>query len=205
MTQLHELLRGRSLLIFDFDGTLADSSPLHARAFAETLAPLGVEVDYPAIAGMATYDAVSACLRRAGHAASDSEIQALAAKKQSIGRALIAEELTPLPGAAEFLEWARERFRISLVSSGSRATIDLALARLGLDGWFDPLICADDLTRAKPDPEGFRLALECTRTSADAALVFEDSAAGFAAAAAAGIACWDARHDLWQALGVANR
>ena len=58
-------LDGKRLLIFDFDGTLADTSPLHARAFVETLEPLGVPVYYPALAGLKTRDAIEKALRSA--------------------------------------------------------------------------------------------------------------------------------------------
>ena len=63
---MHQLLQGKRLLIFDFDGTVADTSPLHAAAFAQVLAPLGIAVDYPAIAGLKTLDAMRKCLAAGG-------------------------------------------------------------------------------------------------------------------------------------------
>ena len=58
------LLAGKTALIFDFDGTIAETTPLHARAFEETLAPLGVAADYPSIAGLKTQEAIVRCLRK---------------------------------------------------------------------------------------------------------------------------------------------
>jgi HAD superfamily hydrolase (TIGR01509 family) len=191
--ELAQLLAGRALLIFDFDGTIADSSPLHEQAFREVLGPHGLEVDYPRLAGRSTADAVRECFalnRR--DLPGETAVVELAQQKQARGRELIAAQLTAFPAALALLEWARPQFRLALVTSGSRATIDLALARLALTDWFDPMLTADDFTRAKPDPEGFLSALRLAAVKAGDAVVFEDSAAGFEAARAAGIEVVDA-------------
>lgn len=187
------LLDGRSLLIFDFDGTIADSSPLHEQAFCEVLEPLGLRVDYARLAGRTTIDAVRDCFEFNVRAEPESELIAeLVRQKQARGRELIASRLTAFPAAAALLRWTRTRYRLSLVTSGSRATIDLALARLGLADWFDPMLTADDLERAKPDPQGFLQALQIAGVAPEQALVFEDSAAGFEAARRAGLDVVDA-------------
>jgi HAD superfamily hydrolase (TIGR01509 family) len=90
------------------------------------------------------------------------------------------------------LRWSRPNYRLSLVTSGSRATIDLALARLGFANWFDPILTADDLEQAKPDPQGFLQAVQISGSAPEQALVFEDSAAGFEAARRAGLDVVDA-------------
>jgi sugar-phosphatase len=180
-------LDGKRLLIFDFDGTLADTSPLHARAFVETLAPLGVPVDYPTLAGLKTRDAIEKALRAAGGATQDVDVGALVEDKQRRVRRLIEQELQPSPRIDAFLGWAQTRFRLAMVTSGSRGTINLALRKLQYENLFDPLICADDVERAKPAPEGFLKALRLAQCEAAAALIFEDSESGFAAARAAGV------------------
>ena len=60
-SQWRDVLHGKRLLIFDFDGTVADTTPLHAEAFRQALSPLGVSVDYGRIAGMKTRDAIKQC------------------------------------------------------------------------------------------------------------------------------------------------
>jgi HAD superfamily hydrolase (TIGR01509 family) len=191
--ELARLLLGRRLLIFDFDGTIADSSPLHEQAFREVLEPLGLSVDYSLLAGRSTLDAVRHCFQLNQRDASDeTQLAELARRKQERGRELIATRLSAFPAAAALLGWVRPRHRLALVTSGSRATIDLALARLNLHGWFDPLLTADDLDRAKPDPQGFLEALRLAGVASDQALVFEDSDAGFQAARNAGIEVVDA-------------
>jgi HAD superfamily hydrolase (TIGR01509 family) len=197
MVDLVEKLQGKRLLIFDFDGTVADTTPLHASAFAQVLEPLGVSVDYPRIAGLKTMDAMLHCLSGVGPTLDESELGALVAAKQKYVRHLIGQGLQPLPGVDAFLRWARPRYKLALVTSGSRGTICLALEKLGYFSWFDPLICAEDVKRTKPAPEGFLTALQICDVLASEALVFEDSEAGFQAASSARLSYVDVRRTSW--------
>jgi HAD superfamily hydrolase (TIGR01509 family) len=181
------LLKGKSLLIFDFDGTLANTGPLHAKAFKKILEPHGIAVDYPAIAGMKTVDAIQKCLLSAGLSLSEIEIDELVTAKQSYVRELIQRQLLPLPGVDAFLKWAKPRYRLALYSSGSRGTVELSLRKLGYTDWFNPMLCAEDVRTAKPSPEGFKKVLQITQVCADSALVFEDSEAGLLAATRASL------------------
>jgi sugar-phosphatase len=194
------VLHGKSLLIFDFDGTVADTTPLHAAAFAAVLAPLGVEVDYARVAGMRTAEAVRACTLAAGLDLDAPTLAALSAAKQAHVRERLATDLAPMPGVDAFLRAARGRLPLALASSGSRATVERALAALGYTGWFAPVLCSEDVRHAKPHPEIFLSVLERTGCAAAQALVFEDAEAGFAAARAAGIAYVDVRPNPWDQL-----
>lgn len=187
LSPLAGLLARKRLLIFDFDGTLVDSSPLHARAFAEVFAPHGVEVDYPRIAGMTTEAAVDRLAADARLALAPDERQRLVGAKRERGRELIERELEAIEGAPDFVRAAAGRFRLALCTSGSRPSVEAALARVGLTGCFDPLLTAENVTRGKPDPEMFRAALDRAGTAAGEALVFEDADSGVEAAKAAGI------------------
>lgn len=190
---LLKLLEGKRLLIFDFDGTLADTSEFHEAAFNAVLTPWGIRVNYPAIAGLRTHDALVASLSAAGLTLLESDLRELALSKQACVREMIKEGLRSLPGVDEFLRWARPRFRLALYSSGSRGTVSLAMEKLGYTGWFDPLLCAEDVGRAKPDPEGFLKVLSMTGMNAEIAIAFEDSSAGLEAAQRAGLMFHDVR------------
>ena len=194
---VHRLLAGKAALIFDFDGTIAETNPLHARAFEETLAPLGVTADYPSIAGLRTQEAILHCLRTEGRSKADFDLPALVAEKQRRARKLIAEQLDPIPAVEAFLVRARSRFGMALVTSGSCSTVSIAQHMLGYDGWFDPIVCAEDVPHAKPAPDGFIKALAAMRVRPEQALVFEDTAFGFEAARAAGLAVVDASSLNW--------
>lgn len=200
MTIFFETLQDKRLLIFDFDGTVADTTPLHAAAFAQVLAPLGIAVAYHRIAGLKTLDAMRQCLNGTGRTLEDAELAALVMAKQQCVRQMIGQALQPLPGVDAFLRWARPRYKLAMVTSGSRGTVSLALEKLGYTGWFDPLICADDVEMAKPAPEGFLMALQLAGVLAGDALVFEDSEAGFQAAAQAGLGYVDVRSTGWPSM-----
>lgn len=191
--EFRALFAGKQALIFDFDGTVAQTTPLHARAFSETMAPFGVPVDYPSIAGLKTADAIIRSIRDAGGSEEDFDLPALVAEKQRRARALIASKLAPIREVEAFLVRARFRFRMAMVTSGSRGTVGLALRKLGYEAWFDPIICAEDVVNAKPAPDGYLAALAALDLRAHQALVFEDAESGFEAARAAGLAVVDAR------------
>ena len=189
---LAKVITGKKLLIFDFDGTIADTSHLHAQAFSEVLAPLAISVGYQQIAGMRTDDAIKYCFSKAKMPQpSVEELHLLVSAKQRCVRDLISVFLEPLPGMDAFLRWAKTRFLMALVTSGSRETVSLALDKLGYDSTFQAKIFAEDVKFAKPDPEGFMLALQAFSCMPEDALVFEDSTIGFKAAARANIDCID--------------
>lgn len=185
---LLQALIGKELLIFDFDGTIADTSPLHAQAFAYTLAPLGISICYQSISGMRTADALMSCFKSSGlEPPSSSSLQLLVAQKQQRVQELIGLALEPLPQVSAFLSWLKPHYSMALVTSGSRSTVTLALDKLGYSSLFPLKIFAEDVKAGKPDPEGFLLALEFHKCVPQNALVFEDSEAGFQAAAAANL------------------
>lgn len=185
--RLRDLILRKRLLIFDFDGTIADSSPLHARAFNEAFAAHEVEVDYDTIAGLTTGAAVDRVADVHGLTLTPAARSLLISDKQARARRMIASELVPIAGSVEFMREARQRFLMALCTSASRATIELAIGRLALEGMFDPIVSGDDVVHGKPHPETFLRALAHHGLAASDALVLEDAESGLAAARAAGI------------------
>ena len=180
-------LARKTLLIFDLDGTLADSSPIHDRAFREAFAPLGIVPDYSTIAGMTTDAAVAKILSDAAIHVSDERRVALVEDKRQRSLALLDTELVEIDGSTAFVKRAQVAYRLALCSSGSRPAVERSIALLGLAGAFDPVVTANDIARGKPDPEGFLRVLDQTGINAADALVFEDADSGIEAAANAGI------------------
>jgi HAD superfamily hydrolase (TIGR01509 family) len=95
---------------------------------------------------------------------------------------------------SDFLDWAKTRYSMALVSSGSQETVCLGLVKLGYESMFFPQVFAEDVKLGKPDPEGFHLALLMHNCKPERALVFEDSESGFQAATKASIPFYDANH-----------
>ncbi len=196
--ELRRLLHDKRLLIFDFDGTIVDSSPIHARAFNEAFAPFGIAVDYSRIAGLKTDAAVDKVAGEAGLALDEERRAFLISDKRERALGMVEAELQSIEGSLDFLRQARERWAVALCTSGSRPTIEAALRQVGLTGWFDPLITAEDVVNGKHDPEGFLKALRHHGAEPAEALVLEDAPSGLAAADAAGI---DAVHVVPEAAG----
>ena len=194
---LVKLLKGKKLLIFDFDGTVADTTPLHAAAFEQVLSPLQIAVSYPSIAGMKTKDAIGRCALESGTSLNSDQIQSLVLAKQALVRQMIADKLHPMAGVDRFLRWAMLNYQLSMATAGSRGTVSLALRILGYENYFNPMVCAEDVRNTKPHPEAFECVLAETGHTPKQALVFEDSEAGLEAARIAGIESVRIHSDSW--------
>ncbi|MGE0255776.1 MAG: HAD family hydrolase [Alphaproteobacteria bacterium] len=183
-----DFLAARNVL-FDLDGTLVDSGPLHDRAFRDVLAEAMPEAlagfDYAAVRGQTT----AAVFRRLGvdDAARCAE---LTRAKQARYRALVAAGALPvMAGAADLLRLlGAQGRRCYLVTSASRASADAALAAAGLGDAFAGTVAAEDAPYGKPAPDLYLRCLTRFGVAADDAVAVEDSPAGFAAARAAGVA-----------------
>lgn len=184
---------GKTLLVFDLDGTLVDTSPLHEEAFNQVLAAWNIRVDYSAIAGMRTREAMRKSLEQGGVVLLPFEIDELVQRKQQAARELIRSSIRLLPGVEQFLTWAKSRYRMAVCSSGSRNSVAMSLGVLGIDKLFDPVVNGDDVNEAKPDPGGYLKVLALAATPASEALAFEDSHSGIEAARLAGIPAVDVR------------
>lgn len=174
-------------VIFDFDGTLVNSLPLHARAFASTLAAhrpdLAAGFDYDDWKGRET----ASVFRALG--CDDAEAARLAtAKRNAYEEAVQRRELEFMPGAAACLEvLEREGVRKVIATSGSRRSVEAAMAALDLGGRFDGLLTASEVANGKPAPDIFLETLKRFAIVPEEAVVVEDSVNGAMAARAAGL------------------
>jgi beta-phosphoglucomutase len=174
-------------LIFDMDGTLVHSDPVHLRAFGEVLEPYGVTVDEDlyqrSILGQ-TNERIFASLLPNEAVTRHEE---LADVKEATFRRL-ARNLRPLTGLVDLLDWAKEReLAVALVTNAPKLNADHMLDAIGLADRFTVRITIEDVARGKPDPLPYLTALEQLNVNPDEAIVFEDSPSGMKAAKAAGI------------------
>jgi beta-phosphoglucomutase len=174
-------------ILFDFDGVLADSEPLHYRCWREILAPYGINLEWEVYA--ANYIGTSDRLMLAQFCQAASppvELQTLIdqyPRKRDLFREMILRELPFFEGCREFLE-TLGAYRLAVVSSSGRLEIEPPLERAGLRGYFQTLVCGGDVRPHKPAPDPYLLAAE--RLEARRPLVIEDSDAGVESARAAG-------------------
>jgi len=174
--------------LFDFDGTLANSAPLHERAFRKTLA----EAAPRALRGFA-YAPLKGLTTRASFIRLGITDEALrdrcVALKQELYRTAVARgRLKAFPQARAVLSAVVDQGRRNyLVTSGSAASIKLSLEALGLAEFFSGVITGDDAPEGKPAPHPYDTCLERFGLRRSDAIAIEDAPSGVASARAAGL------------------
>ena len=173
--------------LFDCDGTIADSMPLHYIAWKKALAEWNCEFDeklFYAWGGMPTVEIVSALNKRHG-LSMPAEI--VARRKESLYYELLPQ-LKPVPEVLEHIEAQHGQIPFAVVSGSALDSVAASLSTLNLLDKFDTLVCAGDYKKSKPDPEAFLLAAARLGVAPESCLVFEDTEMGIQAANAAGMA-----------------
>lgn len=193
-------------IIFDLDGVLVNSEPLHVQAEHAICRQYGIDApwsEWQRFKGQ-TDQAMFAYLVQHftdGAIAVAELIQA----KQAMFAQLLAEELQPIPGALEFIRWAKTRYgKLALTTSSEPQNQQQIFARYGLQPYFDVVITSADIQRGKPHPEPYLKTLAALRLPGERCVVIEDSLAGVQSAKAAGcrvvgLTTSFAREQLWEA------
>ena len=173
-------------LIFDMDGVLINSEPLHERSKREALAQAGIEVPEERFA---SYTGRSDTVMIADLAAENGLDPARSAEilrtKHAIYESL-EHELEPIEGGVEFLRWAENRFRLALATSANTRNRKATSEILGIAPLFETAVDAADFEHPKPSPEVFQIALRRLELSPDVCWIVEDAVNGIVAAKAAG-------------------
>jgi HAD superfamily hydrolase (TIGR01509 family) len=173
-------------VLFDMDGLLVDSEPLWFEVECAVMARLDgrwSEADQQALIGGSLPRTVSYLLARAGRPASPEDVSRWLV--DGMTELLMSRPLTMLPGAGELLAEVRSAgIAHALVTSSERPIMDAVLRQLGVG--FTATVCADDVTRGKPDPEPYLRAASLLGADPRACVALEDSPNGVASAEAAG-------------------
>ena len=150
-------------IIFDLDGTLADTEPLHFEAFARVLRAEGIELDraeyFSRLIGLDHRDCFSAVLRENGREITDDTLAALIERKATIYQEMISGRDVTFPGAADFVRLCAARFPLIVATGTLRIEAELILKRAGVRELFADVIAAEDVEHGKPAPEGFEKAM----------------------------------------------
>ena len=178
-------------LLFDCDGTIADSMPLHYVAWKEALGEWGCEFPeevFYAWGGMPAAEIVAALGAEQGIAMPAEEV---ALRKEALYYQLLPQ-LTAVPEVLDEIErnWGlgAGRLPMAVVSGSTRDSVMRSLEVLGLLDRFGALVCAGEYARSKPDPEPFLAAAARLAVRPEDCLVFEDTEMGIQAATSAGMA-----------------
>lgn len=172
--------------LFDFDGVVIDSEPLHAEAKRVTLNhflvthPDTLLADFKGRPDSAFFQYVASEL-----ASGRATAREMASYKERVYSRMF-DDVPLVSGALDFLAIARRTFRkLGLATSATGHDFQLAAKKYQLEAWFDAIVTGDDTGKHKPDPEPYLKAMAQLRVSNAAALVIEDSPNGIRAAKAA--------------------
>jgi HAD superfamily hydrolase (TIGR01509 family) len=173
-------------VLFDMDGLLVDSEPLWFEVECAVMARLHgqwSEADQQALVGGSLPRTISYLLARAGRPASREQVGRWLV--EGMTSLLMSRSLIMMPGASELLAEVRAAgVPHALVTSSERPIMDAVLLQLGVG--FTATVCADDVTRSKPDPEPYLLAASLLGAEPRSCVALEDSPNGAASAEAAG-------------------
>ena len=176
-------------LLFDMDGTLIDSMPLHERSWALWHAEMALPYDeagfFAATAGRTNLE----ILRDLFPQKSEEALQAMAARKEALYREIAERELTLIAGAREVIAQGRDRgLKIAICTAAPPENIAIAFARFGLGALVDTVTSPADGLRGKPHPDIFLEAARRMGVDPAQCLVFEDAPLGIEAARNGGMA-----------------
>lgn len=184
-------------VIFDFDGVLFDTEPLHWRAFAEVLRPRGIELSWERyVSELIGYDDrdVFRCVLKESNRREGLLDDLIRAKRKVFATLVESEQPAPLPGAEQLIaECVRHEVPLAVCSGAACEDIQLFFQRWPVAQHFQVIVTADDVAASKPDPASYRLVLERleeklkTEVPPSAVVAIEDTSAGVEAAAGAGL------------------
>ncbi len=186
-------------IVFDFDGVIADSEPLHLKACQQALAEEGVLLErdeyfarYLGYDDVGTFEALARDRRLAWN---DRHVTALVARKGTKLQALLAGGEVLFPGAAAFVRAAAAEVPIAIASGSLRHEVVQIVEAAGLDDLFSVIVASGDTPESKPSPAPYRLAFEQLQHAAARMLdrqrcvAIEDSVWGLESARGAGLRC----------------
>jgi HAD superfamily hydrolase (TIGR01509 family) len=178
-------------VIFDWDGTLADTQKAVVQSFQRVLGEAGCRVSdefIERLIGIGTKKTIIEAFRECHRRLDVSTLEKLAEEKINI-QAELADLVNLFDGATDILEKLQGKTKIALATMSGRKVIDKLLSEKRLREYFDVVVTADDITKPKPDPEVFLVSAAKLGVKPEDCVVVEDSVFGVKAAKTAEMWC----------------
>lgn len=182
-------------LIFDCDGTLADTMPVHYRAWVAMLADHGLvfpEAQFYGLAGMPSHSIIRLLAAEQGVVLPDGAVEEMVVDKEQRYVEVI-DQVQPVPEVLAIAERYRGELPMAVASGGERWVVHRTLDAIGLLDWFGAIVGAEDTERHKPEPDVFLEAARRLGAEPGSCAVFEDSDLGLEAGRRAGMTALDVR------------
>jgi len=185
-------------VIFDFDGIIVDTEPIHFQAFQSILQPLGLGYSWDEYLekyiGFDDRDAFREAFSVTGTILDDEKLAELINRKAEFFERIVREGVQPYPGVINLVKALSGNLPLGLCSGALRRDIMPILDQFGLHKAFDTIVTADDVQASKPDPESYILSIKRltevippTNILPRECIAIEDTPAGILSAAGAGI------------------
>ena len=180
-------------IVFDFDGVLANSEPIHLRTYQEIFGALGVSLShdeyYNRYLGFDDEGVFQAVAVAHGWVLDARQLDALMAEKARLFDEAVRNTDVLYPGAALCVERVAERYPLGIASGALKHEIQGILRRGRLEHHFQFIVAGGDTPESKPSPDPYRRAAELHRRPPSACLAIEDSRWGIESARSAGLKC----------------
>lgn len=180
--------QGTKAVVFDLDGVIADSEPLHQVAFQRLFTEQQLQIveagDWHRFVGTSDRHALTEMIQGQQPRLS---VDALLERKGALFLEILAEREPLYPGVADLIESLAARYQLAVASGSLRTAIAAVLAVRGLRRFFGPTVSVQDVERGKPAPDLYLRAAELLGIRPEACVAIEDSIPGVAAARAAGM------------------
>ncbi|SIN95301.1 haloacid dehalogenase superfamily, subfamily IA, variant 3 with third motif having DD or ED [Singulisphaera sp. GP187] len=184
-------------VLFDFDGVIADTENIHIAAWQRTLARLGWEVpDDVCARAVEVDDRIFLADLFAQRKIEHGDVEGWVRTKQELTAAMLTASPRLYPGLVDLVRSLTGKVQLAVVSTTWRENIAIVLKAAGLEDAFPIVVGKQDVTLVKPDPEGYRLALQKLELAPGEAIALEDSPTGLTSARAAGLATLAVGHRL---------
>lgn len=175
-------------LLFDLDGTLADTDPIHFQTWKDILREYGLEFDHAFYQTHFSGRLNSAIVKDLLPHLSLEAGEQLGNDKEAEYRRRAAKQLKPLAGLLDLLDWAdQKQLKQAVVTNAPKDNAQFMLKVLGLNNHFATVVLAEELEKGKPDPMPYQVGLQLLGVSPVSAVAFEDSLTGVHSAVGAGI------------------
>lgn len=185
-------------VVFDFDGIIVDSEPLHYKAFQKVLEPLGAGFSWEEYIdkymGFDDRDAFREAFRSSALPLSDVKLAEIIELKASLFHEVASEGVSSYPGVIQLIKSISGSTPMAICSGALRSDILPVLEMLSISDCFDCIVTAEDVSLSKPDPASYTLAVNRLRMifpdnaiTPSSSVAIEDTPAGISSAKSAGL------------------
>jgi len=180
-------------VVFDFDGVLADSEPLHLAACQDVFASIGITLTrdeyYSRYLGFDDRTLIRELGRDRGWRPEEQEVESLVARKAQVFDEVVERTEVLFPGAVECVRRLADDFPLGIASGALRHEIEMILARAGLDRHIRFIVASGDTPNSKPAPDPYARAAQLHGLPPSECVAIEDSRWGIESAKTAGLKC----------------